>query len=283
VLRRLGLDAVLRQLAGRTGERSELERQLDNAAATADIEQVRRLLERLVAERLADGRAGGNGAADGEPLPQQSGPTWPILPILRAGPDELAGLRAAVRPLARKLAPGSAGGAARPRRCRHAPHDPAQHELGRGAAQPGAAPPLPVPARPGGAVRRIGLGCPVRSVHAGSAARAARRAPSGPSWVFIDGIVEISDLLDRAPGVLDAHHLLCRRGLVSGDGRSDYARPGQLLARWRDVISAKTTVIVVGDAQPRPAPGGGRAGRAAPAVSAAVLAEPGAAGRVGHR
>jgi hypothetical protein len=68
--------------------------------------------------------------------------------------------------------------------------------------------------------------------------------------VFIDGIVEISDLLDRAPGVLDAHHLLGRRGLVSGDGRSDYARAlASFLARWQDVISAKTTLIVVGDAR----------------------------------
>src|SRR4029453_16219071 len=68
------------------------------------IEQVRRLLERLVAERLADGRAGGNGAGDGERSPPVVGPDLADLPILRAGPDELAELRAAVRPLARKLA-----------------------------------------------------------------------------------------------------------------------------------------------------------------------------------
>jgi uncharacterized protein with von Willebrand factor type A (vWA) domain len=251
VLRRLGLDAVLRQLAGRTGERSELERHLDNAAAAADIEQVQRLLERLVAERLADSRAGGNGAADGEPLPPAVGPELADLPILRAGPDELAELRAAVRPLARKLATRFG------RRRRRGRGAVDMRRTIRRSMSSGGVPLSPVlrrryPSRPDLVVL-----CDV----SGSVAQfapftlALLHALHGEfhrvrSWVFIDGIVEISDLLDRAPGVLDAHHLLGRRGLVSGDGRSDYARAlASFLARWQDVISAKTTLIVVGDAR----------------------------------
>ncbi|HKA68320.1 MAG TPA: VWA domain-containing protein [Actinomycetes bacterium] len=254
VLRRLGLDAVLRQLADRTADRSELERQLDSAAAAADIEQVRRLLERLVAERLADGRAGepgGNGAANGEPLPPAIAPDLADLPILRAGPDELAELRAAVRPLARKLATRFG------RRRRRGRGAVDMRRTIRRSMSSGGVPLSPVlrrryPSRPDLVVL-----CDV----SGSVAQfapftlALLHALHGEfhrvrSWVFIDGIVEISDLLDRAPGVLDAHHLLGRRGLVSGDGRSDYARAlAGFLTRWRDVISAKTTVIVVGDAR----------------------------------
>ena len=250
VLRRLGLDAILRQLAGRSDERSELERQLDNAAAAADIEQVRRLLERLVAERVADARVGGNGAAEGEP-PPTVGPDLADLPILRAGPDELAELRAAVRPLARKLATRFG------RRRRRGRGAVDMRRTIRRSMSSGGVPLSPVlrrryPSRPDLVVL-----CDV----SGSVAQfapftlALLHALHGEfhrvrSWVFIDGIVEISDLLDRAPGVLDAHHLLGRRGLVSGDGRSDYARAlASFLARWRDVISAKTTVIVVGDAR----------------------------------
>src|SRR5262249_24118991 len=70
------------------------------------------------------------------------------------------------------------------------------------------------------------------------------------SWVFIDGIVEVTDFLDSAPGVLDAHHLLGRRGLVAGDGRSDYRRAfSEFLRRWPDTVPGKTTVLVVGDAR----------------------------------
>jgi len=250
VLRRLGLDAVLRQLARGDGERSELQRQLDNAAAAADLEEVRRLLERLVAERLADQRAGSNGDAAADTAPML-GPDLADLPILRARPDELAELRAAVRPLARKLATRFG------RRRRRGRGGLDMRRTIRRSMSSGGVPLTPVlrrryPSRPDLVVL-----CDV----SGSVAQfapftlALLHALHGEfhrvrSWVFIDGIVEISDLLDRAPGVLDAHHLLGRRGLVSGDGRSDYARAlGTFLGGWRDVISAKTTVIVVGDAR----------------------------------
>ncbi|MCI0688577.1 MAG: VWA domain-containing protein, partial [Sporichthyaceae bacterium] len=253
VLRRLGLDHVLRQLARRDGDRSELERQLDSAAAAADIDEVRLLLERLVAERLADQRAGGDDGADDPADQLDLGPGRDLadLPILRAGPDELAELRAAVRPLARKLATRFG------QRRRRGRGGLDMRRTIRRSMSSGGVPLTPVlrrryPSRPDLVVL-----CDV----SGSVAQfapftlALLHALHGEfhrvrSWVFIDGIVEISDLLDRAPGVLDAHHLLGRRGLVSGDGRSDYARAlAGFLARWRDVISAKTTVILVGDAR----------------------------------
>jgi uncharacterized protein with von Willebrand factor type A (vWA) domain len=70
------------------------------------------------------------------------------------------------------------------------------------------------------------------------------------SWVFVDGIVEVTDVVAAAPGVVDAHRLLGRRGLVAGDGRSDYARAfTAFLSSWGELVTGKTTVLVIGDAR----------------------------------
>jgi hypothetical protein len=70
------------------------------------------------------------------------------------------------------------------------------------------------------------------------------------SFVFIDGIVEITDFMTTSPGVIDPHQLLGGRGLVAHDGRSDYARAmTTFLATWGSAVTAKTTVIIAGDAR----------------------------------
>ena len=70
------------------------------------------------------------------------------------------------------------------------------------------------------------------------------------SFVFIDGIVEITDILASSPGVLDPHHLLARKGLIAKDGRSDYRRAfTTFVDTWADAVTAKTTVIIAGDAR----------------------------------
>jgi hypothetical protein len=74
--------------------------------------------------------------------------------------------------------------------------------------------------------------------------------PRVRSWVFVDGISEITEILQRSPGVLDPRHLLGRRGLIAADGRSDYARAlGTFVATWPDAVTPRTTVLVVGDAR----------------------------------
>jgi len=68
------------------------------------------------------------------------------------------------------------------------------------------------------------------------------------SFVFVDGVVEITDLLEAAPGVLDPRHLLDRKGLLARDGRSDYALAlGRFLSTWPDAVGPRTSVIVAGD------------------------------------
>jgi uncharacterized protein with von Willebrand factor type A (vWA) domain len=71
------------------------------------------------------------------------------------------------------------------------------------------------------------------------------------TFVFVDGVAEVTDVLERSGGVPDAFHLLGRAGVVTGDGHSDY---GQALERfWTAhglaVIGPSTTVIVAGDAR----------------------------------
>ena len=70
------------------------------------------------------------------------------------------------------------------------------------------------------------------------------------SFAFVDGIVEITDALQNSPGVLDPRHLLDRRGLVAGDGRSDYLSVfTRFLAEYGDIVTARTTVVICGDAR----------------------------------
>lgn len=254
VLRRLGLDQVLRSLLRGEGERDDLDRRIDASEAAAMLAEVRRLVERLVAERVRQARGGdptGDRSED-EPGSRPPGPDGlEDLAILRAGPDELAALRAAVRPLARRLATRLG----RRRRRGHGGLD--MRRTLRASMSSGGVPLSP-------ALRQRSPSKPDLVVLCDVSGSVAQFAPFTlallhalhaefrrvRSWVFIDGVVEITDLLQRAPGVLDAPHLLGRHGLVAGDGRSDYARALRAyLTGWPDTVTPKTTVLVVGDAR----------------------------------
>jgi uncharacterized protein with von Willebrand factor type A (vWA) domain len=78
------------------------------------------------------------------------------------------------------------------------------------------------------------------------------------SFVFTDGLAEVTDLVESSPGVIDTRLLLLRPGVVRGDGHSDY---GAVLRQFLDEqggeVSADTVIIICGDArtnyrQPRP-------------------------------
>ncbi|HYT10906.1 MAG TPA: hypothetical protein VEL73_09635, partial [Mycobacteriales bacterium] len=97
VLRRLDLGRVLHRLVRGDPGRTDLQRRVDAAEAAEQVEHVRRLLEQLVARRVRE--------ATGRPdVPAPAAEDLADRPILRVGPDELAALRAEVRPLARRLA-----------------------------------------------------------------------------------------------------------------------------------------------------------------------------------
>jgi hypothetical protein len=241
VLRRLDLGRVLQQVLRSSGDGEAFERRLNAAEAAADLEAVRRRLEELVAAGL--------GAGDADPTDVR---TIDDTPFLRAGPDELAELRAAVRPLARRLA--ARLGRRRRRQTRGAVD--MRRTLRRSMSSGG------VPLDP--ALRRRHAVKPDLVVLCDVSGSTAQFAPFTlallhamhqefrrvRSFVFVDGVVEITALLESAPGVLDARHLLDRRGLVAADGRSDYARAlTTFRAQWPDAVTPKTTVIVAGDAR----------------------------------
>ncbi|MET9692627.1 VWA domain-containing protein [Streptomyces sp. NPDC006514] len=246
VLRSLDLGQVLHQLMRGSPDRSELQRRLDNAEAHARIEEVLRLLEQLVRAHLHDAEAGTRQEAS-----RPRAGELQDLPVMYAAPDELAALRAAVRPLARRIATRLG----RQRRRGRGYLD--MRRTMRDSMSSGGVPLTPRMRRRHPCKPDLVVLCDV----SGSVAQFApftlsllhalheefRRVRS---WVFIDGIVEVTDFLHAAAGVVDAHHLLGRRGLVVADGRSDYERAlAQFLRRWPGAVTAKTTVLVIGDAR----------------------------------
>ncbi|MGP4087063.1 VWA domain-containing protein, partial [Streptomyces sp. KR55] len=243
VLRRLELGRVLQQLMRGSPDRTELERQLDNAQAHAQLEEVLRILEQLVRERLHD-----TGGQDAVHRPRAEG--LQDLPVMYAAPHELAALRSAVRPLARHIA--TRLGRRRRGRGRLDMRRTIRDSMSSGGV-------LHTPR-----MRRRHPSKPDLVVLCDVSGSVAQFAPFTlsllhalheefrrvRSWVFIDGIVEVTDFLEAAPGVVDVHHLLGRRGLVAGDGRSDYGRAfAEHLRRWPDAVTGKTTVLVIGDAR----------------------------------
>ena len=247
VLRGIGLDGLLRQLLAlrrdeADGPRSEVERRLAAAEAEAAVRALADMIEKMITERTK--------------VPALVPPTSEAveladLPILTAAADELDALRRAVHPLARRIT----ARLGRRRRRGHGSLD--MRRTIRASMSSGGVPLTPAwhrrrPVRPDLAVL-----CDV----SGSVAQfapftlALLHALSGEfrhvrSWVFIDGIVEVTDLLQDSRGMLDARTLLARQGLVHDDGRSDYAEAlAAFRRRWPDAVTPRTTVLIVGDAR----------------------------------
>jgi uncharacterized protein with von Willebrand factor type A (vWA) domain len=241
LLRRMNVPELYRRYLEADQAVSELDRGIKIAEARAAMEQMSRRLTDLYSGRLREGV--GVSAQQLEDLQDRQ--------LLRAGADELAAMRIAMRPLARHLA--AKLGAQR----RRGGSGLDMRRTIRSSMGTGGVPVKPVLRRRRPSKPDLVVLCDV----SGSTAQFApftltllhalhtefRRVRS---FVFIDGIVEITELLEANPGVLDPHHLLAKRGLVAKDGRSDYARVlTKFLAIWGDSVTAKTTVIVAGDAR----------------------------------
>ncbi len=71
------------------------------------------------------------------------------------------------------------------------------------------------------------------------------------SFVFVDGIDEVTDVLQKAPDVIDAtRHINAMGSGVWLDGRSDYGHAFESFwEQWGDQVRKRTTVIVLGDAR----------------------------------
>lgn len=172
--------------------------------------------------------------------------------FLSAGPAELAAMRAVVQPLARRLAatarrrrrPNRAGKLDVRRTMRRAigtggvPIDPAWHRRRRPR------PKLLVLCDVSGSVAEFAK-FTLSLLHALHA-----ELPRLRSFVFADGVAEVTDLVESSPGVIDTRLLLARPGVVRGDGHSDY---GAVLRQFMDEqaggLSRDCVVIICGDAR----------------------------------
>ena len=82
-------------------------------------------------------------------------------------------------------------------------------------------------------------------LHAMRAELAALRA-----FVFVDGVAEVTRVIEQAEVTLDPRLLVTVPGVIAGDGHSDYGRAlGTFVERYDGAVGAGTTVLVTGDAR----------------------------------
>ena len=172
--------------------------------------------------------------------------------FLSAGPAELAAMRAVVQPLARRLA-----ATARRRRRPNRTGKLDVRRTMRRAIGTGGVPIDPAWRRRNRPRPKLLVLCDV----SGSVAEFAKftlsllhalhaELPRLRSFVFADGVAEVTDLVESSPGVIDTRLLLARPGVVRGDGHSDY---GAVLRQFMDEqaggLSRDCVVIICGDAR----------------------------------
>jgi uncharacterized protein with von Willebrand factor type A (vWA) domain len=239
-----GLDlSTIRQDALRRGRAAGRRTALDERLAQADVEA---LLDRFRQVLTAEVHAG---SAD------RWAPTTPSpdeVDFLRASTGELRDMRAAVRPLARRLA---AKVAHQQRRSRGGRLD--MRRTLRGSLQSGGVPLDPAYRHRPRSRPELWVLCDV----SGSMAEFSRftlalvyalhEEFSGlRTFVFVDDVQEISDVLDRRLHDVDPYALLARASSSRARHRSDY---GQVLRSFLDQyggqLSPRATLVVTGDAR----------------------------------
>lgn len=241
VLRRLNVNQVYQRYLEAADTETDFERAVEQVEARSALEQMERRMELLMSGRLREQTG----------VDHQALEDIEDRPLLKAGPDELLAMRAAMRPLARRLAARLGA-----KRRRGTSGLDMRHTI-RKSLGFGGIPVVPVLRRRRPTKPDLVVLCDV----SGSTAQFApftltllhaihQEFGRVRSFVFIDGIAEITQILETSPGVLDANMLLARRGLVAKDGRSDYRMAlDTFIKTWGDAVTAKTTVIIAGDAR----------------------------------
>jgi hypothetical protein len=251
-LRNLDLDAMLDKLMEASkqevgGELTALEERLERDEYTDRIEQFKKEIEaeirrRLVADRGAEAMA----KTLRKPLPED-------VEFMHASRDEMQNLKKALGPLTRKLAARLA------RKRRHGRKGPldfrstVRHSLSYGGVPAEPKFKYPRPAKPELMV--------VADI-SGSVAAFARftlmlvYAIQGQfskvrSFVFIDGIDEVTDYFKGVEDIQEAiHRVNTEADVVWVDGHSDYGHAFEVFwERYGKDIGSKTTVLLLGDAR----------------------------------
>ena len=251
-LRNLDLDGMLEKLMDQSrqdvgGELTPLEERLERDEYNDRIEQFKKEIEseirrRLVADRGAEAMA----KTLRKPLPED-------VEFMHASRDEMQNLKKALGPLTRKLAARLA------RKRRHGRKGPldfrntVRHSLSYGGVPAEPKFKYPRPAKPELIV--------VADI-SGSVAAFARftlmlvyaiqnQFSKVRSFVFIDGIDEVTDYFEGVEDIAHAvHRVNTEADVVWVDGHSDYGHAFEVFwTKWGKDIGPKTSVIILGDAR----------------------------------
>ena len=246
-LRQLEADGMLARLLSAAQEVGGLEGMNQATDYRTRYERLRDEVETEVRRRLvADRGAKAVARALRRPLPED-------VDFMHLGKEELATLQRTVQPLARKLAVHLA----RKRRQRDdgrldfratmrrslsfggAPADP------RFKAPHRSKPELWVLADISGSVAAFAR-FTLQLVYALSSQFSRTRA-----WAFVDGIDEVTDLLKGADDIAGAvHSINTQADVIWAEGHSDYGHAlADFATRWGRELTARTTVLVLGDAR----------------------------------
>jgi uncharacterized protein with von Willebrand factor type A (vWA) domain len=251
-LRNLDLDGVLEKLLTQAqneadGGMTELEERLTRDEYEDRIDKLKKEIEaeirrRLVADRGAEAMA----KTLRKPLPEE-------VDFMHASREELSMLRRAIYPLTRKLAVRLA------RKRRHGRKGPldfrntVRHSLSYGGVPAEPKFKYPRPAKPeivviadiSGSVAAFAR-FTLQFVYAISSQFSKVR-----SFVFIDGIDEVTSYFEGVEDVMDAvHRINTEADVIWVDGHSDYGHAFETFwNKWGKEITKKSSVIFLGDAR----------------------------------
>lgn len=206
----------------------------------ARIDELKRLVAADVRGRL--------GAGDDAPL----GPDLVDVEFLQASRAELAAMRTAIAPLARKLASRLARRRQHRRSGRVNMRQTMRRSLATGGAPFDVAYHRPRPHRP-----ELVVLCDVSGSVAdfsvftlGLVAALSAELPRTRSFVFVDAVDEITELLRSTDHRIEPWQLMRNTNVIGRDGHTDHAAVfEQLLAEHGDAFGPNTAVMVTGDAR----------------------------------
>jgi hypothetical protein len=246
-LTRLDLEALRQRLreAAEADGLSDLGRRLAEEDQDARVDAARAEVEAEIRRRLiADRDAQAVAATLRRPLPED-------VEFLNASRAQLAEMRQTVRPLARKMA---ARMAHKRRHLRRASLDfrrTVRKSLASGGVPVDLAFRKPRPAKP-----EIMLVADISgsvSTFAGFTMQLAYAIKSEfsrvRSFVFVDGVEEVTDILETAADITSVtHRLNLGTSAVRLDGHSDYGRALEAFwDRWGGQVRSRTSVMILGD------------------------------------
>ncbi|MCB1272091.1 MAG: VWA domain-containing protein [Microthrixaceae bacterium] len=251
-LRNLDLDGMLEQLMDAAREQAPddltpLEERLEHDEYESRIEQFKQEVEaeirrRLVADRGVEAMA----KTLRKPLPED-------IDFMHASREEMVSLRKALQPLTRRLAVRLA------RKRRHGRkgaldfRNTVRHSLSYGGVPAEPKFRYPRPSKPeifviadiSGSVAAFAR-FTLHLVHA-----IAGQFSKVRSFVFIDGVDEVTSFFEGTEDILEAiHRVNTEADVVWVDGHSDYGHAFEVFwQRWGRDIGPKTTVLILGDAR----------------------------------